>query len=84
MLVHPQLVILAAYAKLALAKVTDIEHRISMLKWQWAGHPICRTDNRGGKRVMEWRPRLHKRSVGRLRPGGVMIYAGRLVGAGYE
>jgi hypothetical protein len=36
----------------------DIAHRISMLKWQWAGHISHRTDNRWGKRVLEWRPRL--------------------------
>jgi hypothetical protein len=46
-------------------KVTDIAHRISMLKWHWAGHISRRTDNRWGKRVLEWRPRLGKRSVGR-------------------
>jgi hypothetical protein len=46
-------------------KVTDIAHRISMLLWQWAGHISRRTDNRRGKRVLEWRPRLGKRSVGR-------------------
>jgi hypothetical protein len=36
-----------------------------MLKWQRAGHISRRTDNRWGKRVLEWRPRLGKRSVGR-------------------
>jgi hypothetical protein len=46
-------------------KVTDIAHRISMLKWQWAGHISRRTDNRWVKRVLEWRPRLGKHSVGR-------------------
>jgi hypothetical protein len=45
-------------------KVTDIARRISMLEWQWAGHTSRRTDNRWGKRVLEWRPRLGKRSVG--------------------
>jgi hypothetical protein len=35
-----------------------------MLKWQWAGHSR-RTDNRWGKRVLGWRPRLGKRSIGR-------------------
>jgi hypothetical protein len=45
-------------------KVIDIAHRISMLKWQRAGHISRRTDNRWGKRVVEWRPRLGKRSVG--------------------
>jgi hypothetical protein len=44
-------------------KVIDIAHRVSMLKW--AGHISRRTDNRWGKRVLEWRPRLGKRSVGR-------------------
>jgi hypothetical protein len=46
-------------------KGTDIAHRITMLKWQWAGHISRRTDNHWGKRVLEWRPRLGKRSVGR-------------------
>jgi hypothetical protein len=45
-------------------KVTDIAHRISMRKWQWAGH-ISRRTNRWGKRILEWRPHLGKRSVGR-------------------
>jgi hypothetical protein len=35
-----------------------------MLKWQWAGSISRRTDNRWGKRVLEWSPRLGKRSVG--------------------
>jgi hypothetical protein len=46
-------------------KVTGRSHRISMLKWQWAGHISRRTNNLWGKRVLEWRPRLGKRSVGR-------------------
>ena len=46
-------------------KVIDIAQRISKLKWQWAGHISRRTDNRWGRRVLEWRPRLGKRSVGR-------------------
>jgi hypothetical protein len=36
-----------------------------MLKWQWAGHNSRRTDYRWGKRFLEWRQRLGKRSVGR-------------------
>jgi hypothetical protein len=32
-----------------------------MLKWQWAGHISSRTDNRWGKRVLEWRPRPQAR-----------------------
>jgi hypothetical protein len=27
-------------------KFTEVAHRISMLKWQWAGHISRRTDNR--------------------------------------
>jgi hypothetical protein len=46
-------------------KVTDIAHRISLLKWRWAGYISRRTDNRYGKRVLKWRPRLGKRTVGR-------------------
>jgi hypothetical protein len=46
-------------------KDTDIAYRISMLKCQWASHISRRTDNRWGKRVLEWRPHLGKRSVGR-------------------
>jgi hypothetical protein len=46
-------------------KVIDIAHRISMLKWQWAGHISRRTDNRWDERVLEWGPRLGKRRVGR-------------------
>jgi hypothetical protein len=45
-------------------KVTDIAHRIGILKWQWVGH-ISRTDHRWVKRVLEWRLHLGKRSVGR-------------------
>ena len=46
-------------------KVTDIAQRISKLKWQWAGHIALRTDGRWGRKVLEWRPRTGKRSVGR-------------------
>jgi hypothetical protein len=53
-----------------ITKVTDIARRISMLKWQWAGHISRRTDNHWGKRILEWRPRLGKSSVGPLRLDG--------------
>lgn len=46
-------------------KVTDIARRICKLKWQWAGHIARRTDNRWGRKVLEWRPRTGRRSVGR-------------------
>jgi hypothetical protein len=46
-------------------KVTDIARRIADLKWQWAGHIARRTDGRWGGKVLEWRPRTGKRSVGR-------------------
>ncbi|CAH2215736.1 jg21577 [Pararge aegeria aegeria] len=46
-------------------KVTDIAQRISKLMWQRAGHVCGRTDGRWGRHVLEWRPRIGKRSVGR-------------------
>ncbi|KAI8424129.1 hypothetical protein MSG28_002725 [Choristoneura fumiferana] len=46
-------------------RVTDIAKRISSLKWQWAGHIARRTDGRWGRKLLEWRPRIGKRSVGR-------------------
>ncbi|PZC80416.1 hypothetical protein B5X24_HaOG214718 [Helicoverpa armigera] len=46
-------------------KVTDIAHRISKLKWQWAGQIARRADCRWGRKVLEWRPRTSKRRVGR-------------------
>ncbi|KAI8421549.1 hypothetical protein MSG28_009582 [Choristoneura fumiferana] len=46
-------------------RVTDIAKRISSLKWQWAGHIARRADGRWGRKVLEWRPRIGKRSVGR-------------------
>ena len=46
-------------------KVADIARRISKLKWQWAGHIVRRSDGRWGKKLLEWRPRTSKRSVGR-------------------
>ncbi|PZC72575.1 hypothetical protein B5X24_HaOG210906, partial [Helicoverpa armigera] len=60
-------------------KVTDIAHRISKLKWQWAGHIARRADGRWGRKVLEWRPRTSKRSVGRPYKGRRrMLDAGRL------
>ncbi|CAH2268389.1 jg15843 [Pararge aegeria aegeria] len=46
-------------------RVTDIAQRVAKLKWQWAGHIARRTDGRWGLKVLEWRPRTGKRSVGR-------------------
>ncbi|CAH2242620.1 jg8457 [Pararge aegeria aegeria] len=46
-------------------RVTDIAQRVAKLKWQWAGHIARRTDGRGGLKVLEWRPRTGKCSVGR-------------------
>ncbi|CAH2236732.1 jg16972 [Pararge aegeria aegeria] len=45
-------------------RVTDIAQRVK-LKWKWAGHIARRTDGRWGSKVLEWRPRTGKRSVGR-------------------
>ncbi|CAH2255372.1 jg15419 [Pararge aegeria aegeria] len=46
-------------------RVTDKAQRVAKLKWQWAGHIAWRTDGRWGLKVLEWRPRIGKRSVGR-------------------
>ncbi|KAI8421195.1 hypothetical protein MSG28_008264 [Choristoneura fumiferana] len=46
-------------------KVTDMAGKICKLKWKWAGHIARRTDNRWGTKVLEWRPRTGRRSVGR-------------------
>ncbi|CAK1590619.1 unnamed protein product [Parnassius mnemosyne] len=46
-------------------RVTDVAQRISTLKWQWAGHIARSTDNRWGRKVLEWQPRTGRRSVGR-------------------
>ncbi|KAI8440612.1 hypothetical protein MSG28_001831 [Choristoneura fumiferana] len=45
-------------------RVIDIAKRISLLKWQWAAHIARRADGRWGRKVLEWRPRIGKRSVG--------------------
>ncbi|CAH2260982.1 jg10776 [Pararge aegeria aegeria] len=46
-------------------KVTDIAQRMSGMKWQWAGHVCRRTDGHRGRRVLDWRRRIAKRSVRR-------------------
>ncbi|CAH2248054.1 jg12749 [Pararge aegeria aegeria] len=45
-------------------RVTNIAQRGTKLKWKWAGHIARRTDGRWGSKVLEWRPRTGKRSVG--------------------
>lgn len=37
--------------------VQDAVERITILKWNWAGHVARMTDNRWTKRITEWRPR---------------------------
>ncbi|CAH2104279.1 unnamed protein product [Euphydryas editha] len=46
-------------------KVADIDQWVCKLKWQWAGHIARRTDGRWNRKVLKWRPRTGKRSVGR-------------------
>ncbi|CAH2241367.1 jg15566 [Pararge aegeria aegeria] len=48
-------------------RATDIAQRVAKLKWQWAGHIVRSTDGRWGLKVLKWRPRTGKRSVGRPR-----------------
>lgn len=47
----------------ARAKVNDIPRKIAGLKWLWAEGLAGRTDVRGQK-VLEWRPRTGRRSIG--------------------
>ncbi|PZC76985.1 hypothetical protein B5X24_HaOG203936 [Helicoverpa armigera] len=56
-------------------KVIDIAHRLSKLKWQWAGHIARRAEDRWGRKVLEWRPPTSKRSVAGRRK---TLDAGRL------
>ncbi|CAH2230063.1 jg20272 [Pararge aegeria aegeria] len=46
-------------------RVPHIAQRVAKLKWKWARHIARRTDGRWGFKVLEWRPRTGKRSVGR-------------------
>ncbi|CAH2251085.1 jg11805 [Pararge aegeria aegeria] len=43
---------------------TDKAQRVAKLKLQWAEHIARRTDRRWGPKVLEWRTRIGKRSVG--------------------
>lgn len=45
--------------------VTEIALMVRRLKWQWAGHIYCKTDDSWSKRVLDWKPRLGKRSMKR-------------------
>lgn len=46
-------------------KITDIIHRIAELKWRWTGHVARQDPSRWTVRILQWRPRTTKRSVGR-------------------
>lgn len=46
-------------------KVKDVIERVAELKWTWAGHVARQSHDRWAKRVLSWRPRTTKRSVGR-------------------
>ncbi|CAH2226972.1 jg25489 [Pararge aegeria aegeria] len=45
-------------------RVTDTAQRIAKLKLKWAVHIARRTAGRWGSKVLEWRPRTGKLSVG--------------------
>ncbi|CAH2238015.1 jg10338 [Pararge aegeria aegeria] len=44
---------------------TELSQRVAKLKWQWTGYIARRTHGRWGLKVLEWRPRTGKRSIGR-------------------
>jgi hypothetical protein len=46
-------------------QVTDVIQRIASLKWRWAGHVARSSDEKWTKKLLIWRPRESKRSVGR-------------------
>ncbi|CAH2241591.1 jg3926 [Pararge aegeria aegeria] len=45
-------------------RVTETAERVAKLKLQWLGHIARRTDGSWDRKVLEWRPRPGKRSVG--------------------
>lgn len=45
--------------------IIDVISAISKLKWNWAGHVARMRDDRWTKRLLEWRPRMDKRTRGR-------------------
>lgn len=46
-------------------KVKDVMERIATLKWSWVGHVARQDDTKWTKQILNWRPRRHKRGVGR-------------------
>lgn len=46
-------------------KVIDITTRIAKSKWQWGGHIARQNPDRWTSKLVHWRPRMSKRSVGR-------------------
>ncbi|CAH2209497.1 jg23929, partial [Pararge aegeria aegeria] len=42
-----------------------LAQEVAKLKWKWAGQIVRRTNGRWDSKVLEWRPRTGKRSVGR-------------------
>lgn len=46
-------------------RVADVAEKATRLKWRWAGHVVRSVDEKWSKRILDWRPRLGRRSVGR-------------------
>lgn len=49
----------------SITKVEDVVEKILKQKWRWAGHVARLEDDRWTKMVVQWRPRLGKRTRGR-------------------
>ena len=47
------------------SKIKDVIERIAELKWSWAGHVARQSDTKWPLKILNWRPRLTKRSQGR-------------------
>jgi len=46
-------------------KVTDVLSLVAQLKWRWGGLVARQDDHRWAHRILVWRPRETKRSIGR-------------------
>jgi len=46
-------------------KVDDVKEHIARQKWRWVGHVARQDNDRWTRRIVQWRPRQHKKSAGR-------------------
>jgi len=46
-------------------KVDDVIEHIARQKWRWVEHVARQDNDRYSRRIVQWRPRQHKRRAGR-------------------